>query len=138
MNLCPIFKRKKKKIQNSHIPVLLPSFVCLSSSSSADLSQPVVCLGVGDDGLHGHDGLVDLGLQLSQLLDVQQAQDLSRLVQSRVWEEINFGAGRHHQRVTTSFFSPDSRTNSLTTGVETQRVFVQSDRDTLRNKEGRG
>lgn len=45
----------------------------------------MVCLGVGDDGLHGHDGLVDLGLQLSQLLDVQQAQDLSRLVQSGVW-----------------------------------------------------
>lgn len=44
----------------------------------------MVCLGVGDDGLHGHDGLVDLGLQLPQLLDVQQAQDLRRLVQSGV------------------------------------------------------
>lgn len=56
-----------------------------SSSSSAHLAQPVVGLGVGDDGLDGHDGLVDLGLQLPQLLDVQQAQDLSRLVQRGVW-----------------------------------------------------
>lgn len=63
----------------------LSLFFCLLSSSSADLSQPVVCLGVGDDGLHGHNGLVDLGLQLSQLLDVQQTQDLSRFIQSGVW-----------------------------------------------------
>ncbi|KAG7239345.1 hypothetical protein INR49_029333 [Caranx melampygus] len=35
-----------------------------------------------DDGLNGYDGLVDLGLQLSQLLNVQQAQDLSCFIQS--------------------------------------------------------
>lgn len=52
--------------------------------SSAHLSQPVVRLGVGDDGLNGYDGLVDPGLQLAQLLDVQQPQDLSRFVQSGV------------------------------------------------------
>lgn len=64
---------------------VLPSFWLQSSSpSSAHLAQPVVCLWVGDDGLHGHDGLVDLGLQLPQLLYVQQAQDLSRFVQSGV------------------------------------------------------
>lgn len=86
MNLCSILK---KVIKNSDISVP-SSLLCLPSSSSADLSQPVVCLGVGDDGLHGHDGLIDLGLQLSQLLDVQQAQDLSRLIQSCVWGESSF------------------------------------------------
>lgn len=55
-----------------------------SSLSSADLAQPVVCLGVSDDGLNSHDGLVDLGLELPQLLDVQQTQDLGRFVQSRI------------------------------------------------------
>lgn len=44
----------------------------------------MVRFGVGDDGLNGHDGLVDLRLQLPQLLDVQQAQDLSRFVQGCV------------------------------------------------------
>lgn len=44
----------------------------------------MVCLGVGDDGLNGYDGLVDLGLELPQLLDVQQAEDLSRFVQGGV------------------------------------------------------
>lgn len=70
----------------------LPSFQRPSSSSlsSAHLAQPVVCLGVGDDGLNGYDGLVDLGLELPQLLDVQQAQDLGRFVQSRVWGEMYF------------------------------------------------
>lgn len=82
--------KNPKKFQNSRGSVS-PVFRLTSSSlSSADLSQPVVCLGVGDDGLNGHDGLVDLGLELSQLLDVQQAQDLSRLIQSGIWEEIRF------------------------------------------------
>lgn len=82
--------KKPKKFQNSRGSVS-PVFRLTSSSlSSADLSQPVVCLGVGDDGLNGHDGLVDLGLEHSQLLDVQQAQDLSRLIQSGIWEEIRF------------------------------------------------
>lgn len=82
--------KQKKKSQNSRGSVSPVFRLSSSSLSSADLSQPVVCLGVGDDGLNGHDGLVDLGLELSQLLDVQQAQDLSRLVQSRIWEEICF------------------------------------------------
>lgn len=77
-----------KSNENSRGSVLpfLPSFQRPSSSSlsSAHLAQPVVCLGVGDDGLNGYDGLVDLGLELPQLLDVQQAQDLGRFVQSRV------------------------------------------------------
>lgn len=83
-------KKNKFFFQNSRGSV--PPVFRLSSSllSSADLSQPVVCLGVGDDGLNGHDGLVDLGLELSQLLDVQQAQDLSCLIQSRIWEDICF------------------------------------------------
>lgn len=60
------------------------------SLSSADLAQPVVRPRVGYDGLNGNDGLVDLGLELPQLLDVQQAQDLSRFVQSGIWEETYF------------------------------------------------
>lgn len=83
MNLFSILK-KKNKTPNISVSFRLPS------SSSADFSQPVVCLGVGDDGLHGHDGLVNLGLQLSKLLDVQQAQDLSRLIQSGVCDDIRF------------------------------------------------
>lgn len=86
-------KRRKVSSQNQiKTPVvqslpsffLPPPFPSSSSLSSADLAQPVVCLGVGYDGLNGDDGLVDLGLELPQLLDVQQAQDLSRFVQSRI------------------------------------------------------
>lgn len=61
----------------------VPHFLCGPSPfslSSANLAQPVVCLGVGYDGLNSYDGLVDLGLKLPQLLNVQQAQDLSRFV----------------------------------------------------------
>lgn len=55
--------------------------------SSADLAQAVVCLGVCDDGLDSYDSLVDPGLQVSQLLNVKQTQDLSRLVQGSVCRE---------------------------------------------------
>lgn len=67
------------------------SSVPSSSLSSADLAQPVVCLRVGYDGLNGYDGLVDPGLQLPQLLDVQQAQDLGRFVQSCICGNGNTG-----------------------------------------------
>lgn len=90
----------------------------------------MVRLGVGDDGLDGHDGLVDLGLQLSQLLDVQQAQDLSRLVQGRVWGEMHLLEWPRCLRVTLIVWVQIKP--SLTSSVETQGVFVQRDRDTLR------
>lgn len=86
--------QKKKKSyfflsenQNQNSRGSSPRFLQRPSSpslSSADLAQPVVRLGVGYDGLNGDDGLVDLRLQLPQLLDVQQAQDLRRFVQSGV------------------------------------------------------
>lgn len=65
-------------------PALRPASFSSSSLSSAHFAQPVVCLGVGYDGLNGYDGLVDLCLELPQLLDVQQAQDLGRFVQSGI------------------------------------------------------
>lgn len=127
MNLFSILKKKKKtKLQFF--------LVSLPSSSSADLSQPVVCLGVGDDGLHSHDGLVDLGLQLSKLLDVQQAQDLSRLVQSGICEDISL----FEPAVNVAAPRLIREQNALTSGVEAQGVFVQADWDTLRNKESQG
>ena len=61
---------------------LPPASLSSSSLSSADLAQPVVCLGVSDDGLNGDDGLIDLRLELPQLLDVQQSEDLGCFVQS--------------------------------------------------------
>lgn len=48
---------------------VLPTFLFIFSS--ADFAQPVVCLGVGNDGLNRNNGLVDLGLEFPQLLDVQ-------------------------------------------------------------------
>lgn len=69
----------------------LPSFLqrpSSSSFSSADLAQPVVCPGVGYDGLNSYDGLVDLRLQLPELLDVQQTQDLGCFIQCRIWKEM--------------------------------------------------
>lgn len=81
-HLCPFKQHKKGFCFENQIKTL--TWLCPSSSSlsSADLAQPVVCLGVSYDGLNSHDGLVDLGLQLPQLLNVQQAQDLGRFVQS--------------------------------------------------------
>lgn len=76
----------------SNLPWFTPSRS--SSLSSPDLAQLVVCLGVGYDGLNSYDGLVDLGLKLSQFFDVQQAQDLRRFVQSRIWEDVYFSFPR--------------------------------------------
>lgn len=86
INLCPMQTfHLKIKLQLPWFKSFRSSAVPSPSSlSSADLAQPVVRLGVGYDGLDGYDGLVDLGLELPQLLDVQQAQDLGRLVQSGI------------------------------------------------------
>lgn len=73
------FLKFNLKISGCSVP---PSL--LSSPSSSDLAQPVVRLRVGNDGLNSYDGLVDLCLELPQLLHVQQAQDLSRFVQSGI------------------------------------------------------
>lgn len=74
--------QQKKKAFSLRMKLKSPVAQSLSSSSlsSADLAQLVVCLGVSDDGLNGDDGLVDLGLEVPQLLDVQQSEDLSRFV----------------------------------------------------------
>lgn len=82
---------QKIKLKPQFSPSFLPPASLSSSSlSSADLAQPVVCLGVGDDGLNGDDGLVDLCLELPQLLDVQQSEDLGCFIQSCIWEETYF------------------------------------------------
>lgn len=83
----PKIKLKPPRFSPSFLP---PASLSSSSLSSADLAQPVVCLGVGDDGLNGNDGLVDLCLELPQLLDVQQSEDLGCFVQSCIWEETYF------------------------------------------------
>lgn len=57
--------------------------------SSPHFSQSVVSFGVSNDGLDSHDGFVDFGLQLPELLDVQQAQNLGSLVDNSIWGREN-------------------------------------------------
>lgn len=113
------------QLKRKTFQIKTPVIQSLSSSwlSAADLAQPVVCLGVGYDGLNCYNGLVDLGLELPQLLDVQQAQDLSRFVQSGIWKLI--------PNIKLSIFSYFAlpvvltlKKTALTSSVETQAVLV--------------
>lgn len=74
-----IWPEQKWKLQEISVFIVFQSFRFITSSS-AHFPQPVVGLGVGDDGLNSDDGFIDLGLQLPQFLNVQQAQDLSCFV----------------------------------------------------------
>lgn len=56
-----------------------------SAHSSPDFAQSVVSFWIGNDGLNGYDGFVDLRLQLPELLYMQQAENLSSFIEDSIW-----------------------------------------------------
>lgn len=61
--------------------------------SSPHFAQSVISFWIGDNRLNGHDGLVDLRLQLAEFFYVQEPEDLSSFVEDGVWMGTDKGEG---------------------------------------------